>query len=131
MSKLHAILDPFVLRRLKTDVVLELPEKHVYVLYAPLSPQQVHINKAIKDNKLSELFEGGGGRGEEGGGEGETWESTHSSKAVSLSNMMMQARKNCNHPFLFQVRVCVCVCVCVCMRFFECLCMSDGTCVCV
>lgn len=29
VSKLHAILDPFLLRRLKSDVVLELPTKQV------------------------------------------------------------------------------------------------------
>ena len=34
VSKLHAILDPFVLRRLKSEVVQELASKHVYVLFA-------------------------------------------------------------------------------------------------
>lgn len=40
ISSLHAILKPFLLRRLKVDVATNLPPKKEYVLYAPLSVQQ-------------------------------------------------------------------------------------------
>ncbi|KAG5637500.1 hypothetical protein H0H81_004324 [Sphagnurus paluster] len=40
ISSLHAILKPFLLRRLKVDVEVNLPPKKEYVLYAPLSFQQ-------------------------------------------------------------------------------------------
>ncbi|KAF5376438.1 hypothetical protein D9615_008658 [Tricholomella constricta] len=40
ISSLHAILKPFLLRRLKVDVEVNLPPKKEYVLYAPLSVQQ-------------------------------------------------------------------------------------------
>ncbi|KAG6809199.1 hypothetical protein H0H92_001186 [Tricholoma furcatifolium] len=40
ISALHAILKPFLLRRLKVDVEIDLPPKKEYVLYAPLSIQQ-------------------------------------------------------------------------------------------
>ncbi|KAG6907509.1 hypothetical protein DXG01_008653 [Tephrocybe rancida] len=40
ISSLHALLKPFLLRRLKVDVEVNLPPKKEYVLYAPLSVQQ-------------------------------------------------------------------------------------------
>ncbi|KAK9477951.1 P-loop containing nucleoside triphosphate hydrolase protein [Lipomyces japonicus] len=40
VSNLHAILKPFLLRRLKSDVELSLPPKREYILYAPLTPVQ-------------------------------------------------------------------------------------------
>ncbi|RDB21790.1 putative ATP-dependent helicase IRC5 [Hypsizygus marmoreus] len=40
ITSLHAILKPFLLRRLKSDVEANLPPKKEYVLYAPLTVQQ-------------------------------------------------------------------------------------------
>ncbi|OAX82095.1 hypothetical protein ACJ72_03557 [Emergomyces africanus] len=40
VSTMHAILKPFLLRRVKTDVETSLPKKREYVLYAPLTPEQ-------------------------------------------------------------------------------------------
>ncbi|KZV67013.1 hypothetical protein PENSPDRAFT_636331 [Peniophora sp. CONT] len=44
---LHGILKPFLLRRLKVDVMSSLPPKKEYVLYAPLSQQQRELYDAI------------------------------------------------------------------------------------
>lgn len=43
ITQLHAILKPFLLRRLKTDVEQQLPPKKEYLLYAPLSPLQKEL----------------------------------------------------------------------------------------
>jgi ATP-dependent DNA helicase len=40
IGALHAILKPFLLRRLKVDVEVNLPPKKEYVLYAPLTVRQ-------------------------------------------------------------------------------------------
>lgn len=40
IGALHAILKPFLLRRLKADVLVNLPPKKEYVLYAPLTIRQ-------------------------------------------------------------------------------------------
>lgn len=40
VSKLHAILRPFVMRRTKGDVDLSIPDKREIVLYTPLTPLQ-------------------------------------------------------------------------------------------
>ena len=84
--------------------VLELPDKHVYVLFASLTHQQLRINKAIKENTLYKLFEASPSNGDAGASldaRGETMVNTNAQQS-SLSNLMIQARKNCNHPFLFQ-----------------------------
>ncbi|KAJ1979830.1 putative ATPase, partial [Dimargaris verticillata] len=51
VSKLHHILRPFLLRRLKTDVERELPKKREYVIYAPLTHyQRSYYDQALKGN---------------------------------------------------------------------------------
>ena len=58
ISKLHAILKPFLLRRLKADVDC-LPPKKEYVLYAPLSERQRELYDAIVNGALRKyLIEG-------------------------------------------------------------------------
>ena len=40
VTKLHEVLRPFLLRRLKKDVNIDLPEKKELVVYAQMSPLQ-------------------------------------------------------------------------------------------
>ncbi|EEP79580.1 hypothetical protein UREG_04426 [Uncinocarpus reesii 1704] len=47
VSTMHAILKPFLLRRVKTDVETDLPQKREYILYAPLTPEQKELYMAI------------------------------------------------------------------------------------
>ncbi|KAK5099850.1 putative ATPase [Lithohypha guttulata] len=47
VSTMHAILKPFLLRRVKTDVESSLPPKREYILYAPLTTEQKEIYKEI------------------------------------------------------------------------------------
>ncbi|KAF9265363.1 SNF2-family ATP dependent chromatin remodeling factor snf21 [Marasmius fiardii PR-910] len=49
---LHAILKPFILRRLKVDVETSLPPKKEYVLYAPLSIAQRDAYDQVLDGTL-------------------------------------------------------------------------------
>ena len=55
MSKLHTILDPFLLRRLKSDVELGLPLKHEFAILAPLTATQIKFNEAIANQTLGEV----------------------------------------------------------------------------
>jgi ATP-dependent DNA helicase len=52
VSSLHAILKPFLLRRLKVDVEKDLPPKKEYLLYAPLTQQQKDIYQAIVSGQI-------------------------------------------------------------------------------
>ncbi|KAL6306502.1 SNF2 family N-terminal domain-containing protein [Sparassis latifolia] len=56
IHSLHAVLRPFLLRRLKSDVETDLPPKKEYVLYAPLSEHQREIYDAIVDGTLRALL---------------------------------------------------------------------------
>ncbi|KAL9932782.1 hypothetical protein V8E36_008481 [Tilletia maclaganii] len=47
ITQLHAILKPFLLRRLKVDVESDLPPKKEYLLYAPLTEEQKDLYEAI------------------------------------------------------------------------------------
>ena len=57
VSKLHNILQPFLLRRLKSDVELKIPPKKELVLYVPLSSSQSDmyaslLNRTLLDNDV-------------------------------------------------------------------------------
>src|SRR5260221_14668775 len=58
IHKLHDILRPFLLRRLKVDVERSLPPKKEYVLYAPLSARQREVYDAVVKGSLRGLLAG-------------------------------------------------------------------------
>lgn len=43
IKKLHLILQPLLLRRVKADVAAYLPKKREYVLYAPMTREQTDL----------------------------------------------------------------------------------------
>ncbi|KAL8939073.1 MAG: hypothetical protein Q9216_003551 [Gyalolechia sp. 2 TL-2023] len=57
INSLHAILKPFLLRRVKTDVETHLPKKREYIIYAPLTPLQKEIYRNIKDGNIRSYLE--------------------------------------------------------------------------
>jgi ATP-dependent DNA helicase len=154
VTKLHMILRPFLLRRLKIDVEKSLPRKKEYLLYAPLTKPQKELYDAIirrdlrkhlvaqmtdtsvnnKDEESEMLDETNGPRRSRRGtqtasykdvgdrdffsgkenkqGEPEVDNATLGKKhelstvlkqvnGLHLQNIVMQLRKVCNHPFLF------------------------------
>jgi ATP-dependent DNA helicase len=52
IQKMHLILQPLLLRRIKADVESQLPKKREYVLYAPLTREQSDLYKAISDKSV-------------------------------------------------------------------------------
>lgn len=54
IKNLHSILKPFLLRRMKKDVMKDLPPKKEYILYSQLTPLQSVFYGAIMDDKLLE-----------------------------------------------------------------------------
>jgi SNF2 family DNA or RNA helicase len=53
VSKLHAILRPFLLRRMKEDVELTLPRKKEIIIYANMTEHQ----KQIQNHLVEETFD--------------------------------------------------------------------------
>ncbi|XVF17882.1 hypothetical protein REPUB_Repub10bG0162900 [Reevesia pubescens] len=88
VAKLHAILRPFLLRRLKADVEQMLPRKKEIILYATLTEHQRNFQDHLLNKTLETYLQekGDTGRGMKG----------------KLNNLMIQLRKNCNHPDLLE-----------------------------
>ena len=49
VKKIHLILQPLLLRRVKADVAAYLPKKREYVLYAPMTKEQTDLYNVISD----------------------------------------------------------------------------------
>ncbi|KAH9177014.1 SNF2 family N-terminal domain-containing protein [Lactarius sanguifluus] len=86
IRRLHKVLRPFLLRRLKKDVEAELPDKVEKVVKVKMSALQAQLYKQMKKYKM--IADGNDKPGKSGGVKG-------------LSNELMQLRKICQHPFLF------------------------------
>lgn len=90
LKRLHMILQPFMLRRVKHDVEHEMAAKIEVQLNCELSQRQRVLYRALKDRvSFSELAD-----------------PTLSSKE-NLMNLVMQFRKVCNHPEVFERSVAV------------------------
>ena len=89
VTKLHSILRPFLLRRIKGDVEKSLPKKKEIILWAPMTDAQAQFNKALVDRTLSAVLSKISEKG-----------SGTVVQAAQVNNVLMQLRKNCNHPDL-------------------------------
>ncbi|KAM9804089.1 lymphoid-specific helicase [Neosynchiropus ocellatus] len=56
LSMLHQILTPFLLRRLKSDVTLEVPPKKEIIVYAPLTAKQAALYTAVVNKTIAKLL---------------------------------------------------------------------------
>ncbi|GAP90429.1 putative iswi chromatin-remodeling complex atpase isw2 protein [Rosellinia necatrix] len=52
VSKIHKILQPLLLRRIKADVAAYLPKKREYVLYAPMTKEQTDLYNVVNNKKI-------------------------------------------------------------------------------
>lgn len=57
LSTLHAILTPFLLRRVKTDVDLQIPPKKEVLVYCPLTERQEVMYRSVVEKTIKELIE--------------------------------------------------------------------------
>jgi SWI/SNF-related matrix-associated actin-dependent regulator of chromatin subfamily A member 5 len=86
VQQLHRVLRPFLLRRVKSDVEKSLlPKKEVNV-YIGMSEMQVKWYQKILEKDI-DAVNGAGGKRE---------------SKTRLLNIVMQLRKCCNHPYLFE-----------------------------
>jgi ATP-dependent DNA helicase len=52
IKKIHFILQPLLLRRVKADVAAYLPKKREYILFAPMTKEQTDLYKVISDENI-------------------------------------------------------------------------------
>lgn len=88
VKRLHEVLRPYLLRRLKSEVEKQMPAKYEHVVYCKLSKRQ------------RQLYDGFMGRAS-------TKEILSSGNYMSIINCLMSLRKVCNHPDLFETRAIV------------------------
>ncbi|CAN6689036.1 unnamed protein product [Malus baccata var. baccata] len=85
LDRLHNVLRPFILRRLKRDVEKQLPMKHEHVIYCRLSKRQRNLYEDFIASS-------------------ETQATLASANFFGMISIIMQLRKVCNHPDLFEGR---------------------------
>ena len=85
VKRLHGILRPFILRRLKAEVEKALPGKFEHIVYCKLSKRQRNLYEDYVGNS-------------------ETKNTLASGNYFGIFNVLMQLRKVCNHPDLFEGR---------------------------
>ncbi|GMF32420.1 unnamed protein product [Phytophthora lilii] len=90
INRLHQVLRPFLLRRVKSSVLDQLPDKVERVLKCELSGWQKIMYRRIQEGGAL-LMETTGDDGQRNG------KAKYTSKG--LSNVLMQLRKVCNHLF--------------------------------
>ncbi|KAH9798853.1 CHD3-type chromatin-remodeling factor PICKLE [Citrus sinensis] len=83
ISRLHRMLAPHLLRRVKKDVMKELPPKKELILRVELSSKQKEYYKAILTRNYQILTRRGGAQ-------------------ISLINVVMELRKLCCHPYMLE-----------------------------
>ncbi|KAJ8955137.1 hypothetical protein NQ318_009030 [Aromia moschata] len=89
IKRLHKVLRPFLLRRLKSEVEKQMPKKYEHVVLCRLSKRQRFLYDDYMSREVSMLL---------------TRETLASGNLLSVINVLMQLRKVCNHPNLFEVR---------------------------
>uniref|UniRef100_A0AAY5L1I2 Snf2-related CREBBP activator protein n=1 Tax=Esox lucius TaxID=8010 RepID=A0AAY5L1I2_ESOLU len=85
VKRLHKVLRPFLLRRIKADVEKQMPKKYEHVVRCRLSKRQ----RFLYDDFMAQAS---------------TRETLASGHFMSVINILMQLRKVCNHPNLFDPR---------------------------
>lgn len=83
VKQLHKVLEPFLLRRVKADVEKSLLPKKEINIYVGLSEMQLLWYKKILEKDIDAV-------------------NGASKEKTRLLNVVMQLRKCCNHPYLFE-----------------------------
>ncbi|GAW79450.1 DEAD/DEAH helicase [Plasmodium gonderi] len=83
INRLHSVLLPFMLRRVKKDVLKSLPKKYEYNIHIDLSLYQKMLYKKIEFKGFKMVNQNG------------------SITSMYTQNIVMQLRKVVNHPYLF------------------------------
>eukprot|EP01038_Epipyxis_sp_PR26KG_P011354 gene11354-15225_t len=85
IGRLHGIMRPFLLRRLKKDVAKQLPGKYEHIINCRLSKRQMYLYEEYMARSTTKSSLSGG-------------------NYLGMMNILMQLRKVCNHPDLFETR---------------------------
>ena len=85
IDRLHSVLKPYLLRRMKDDVEKSIPPLKETIIDIEMTTIQKTIYKALYENNKGMLMKGSG-----------------FNFNTSMNNLEMQLRKCCNHPFMMR-----------------------------
>ena len=85
IKKLHHVVRPYLLRRLKADVEKQMPGKFEHIVYCRLSKRQRELYQGFLNRADTKAIYASGNH-------------------LSMMNCIMQLRKVCCHPDLFETR---------------------------
>ena len=88
MKKLKMLIEPFILRRIKTEVLTELPDKTITVLNNEMQDEQQKIYMSYMQNAKNEAMEEINNNGFE-------------KSQIKILALLMRLRQICCHPGLF------------------------------
>ena len=88
MEQLKKMIEPFILRRIKKDVLTELPDKTVTVLYNEMQEEQQKIYLSYLASAKKEVAE-------------EIQENGFANSQIKILALLMRLRQICCHPSLF------------------------------
>jgi SNF2 family DNA or RNA helicase len=88
VGRLHGVIRPFLLRRLKIDVESQLPKKYEHILKVPLARRQQFLYEDFMSRSSTRAKLSSGGY-------------------MGQMGVLMALRKVCNHPDLFEPRAIV------------------------
>ncbi|KAG8939974.1 hypothetical protein FRC00_013375, partial [Tulasnella sp. 408] len=87
VTELHNLLKPYFLRRVKAEVMTDLPPKNEVIVPISMAPLQKEVYKSILEKNMAAI---GSLIGEKGS----------KMKKSNLNNLLMQLRKCMQHPYL-------------------------------
>lgn len=85
VERLHTVIRPFILRRTKSEVESQMPKKYYHLITCELSKRQSELYEDYISRRATKDTINGG-------------------NFMSMMNILMQLRKICNHPDLFEGR---------------------------
>ena len=88
MKKLKMLIEPFVLRRIKSEVLTELPDKTITVLNSEMQDEQLKIYASYMQNARKEAMDEINANGFE-------------KSQIKILALLMRLRQICCHPSLF------------------------------
>lgn len=88
MKKLKMLIEPFVLRRIKTEVLTELPDKSITILHNEMQEEQLKVYASYMANAKQEAMD-------------EMQANGFEKSQIKILALLMRLRQICCHPGLF------------------------------
>jgi SWI/SNF-related matrix-associated actin-dependent regulator of chromatin subfamily A member 5 len=91
LAKAHLMMQHLMIRRVKSQVEVTVPDKEEMKIYCPLTDMQKYWTRKLLTHQADLIMTADKNLDAHGKGKKDTWK--------KLNNLLMQLRKVCNHPY--------------------------------